>query len=257
MPVRARYYTDPACPASWAAEPAFRQLLVEFGDNLSITYVMGGLAREYEAPHEGRLLEWLDWADRSGMPVDPRLWAEAPLRSSYPACMAVEAAAEQGPEAAGRYLRALREGLFCFRRKLDTTEALVEEARGAGLDAARFRVDLESNAIVEAFGADLEETRSFPETALPFIRFGDQVLAASAPYSDWRAAALSSGAAPSAQPAPSPLDAVVRFGRAASIEVEAMCELAGPVARAELWRLATEWRIKPLRVLTGVLWEPA
>jgi putative protein-disulfide isomerase len=230
--------------------------MVEFGDDLSITYVMGGLARQFEQP-DAQIVPWLDAAERSRMPVDPRLWAEAPLSSSYPACMAVKAAAEQGPEAEGRYLRALREGLFCFRRKLDTTEALVEEARGAGLDAARFRVDLESNAIVEAFGADLEETRSFPETALPFIRFGDQVLAASAPYSDWRAAALSSGAAPSAQPAPSPLDAVVRFGRAASIEVEAMCELAGPVARAELWRLATEWRIKPLRVLTGVLWEPA
>ena len=70
------------------------------------------------------------------MPVDPRLWTEGPIRSTYPACMAVKAAAEQGPEAAGRYLRALREGLLCFRRKLDAKEALVEEARGAGLDVA-------------------------------------------------------------------------------------------------------------------------
>ena len=77
-------------------------------------------------------MPWLDASDRSGMPVDPRLWREAPIASSYPACMAVKAAAEQGPEAAGRYLRALREGLMCFRRKLDTREALVEEARAAG-----------------------------------------------------------------------------------------------------------------------------
>ena len=35
------------------------------------------------------------------MPVDPRLWAEGPIRSTYPACMAVKAAAEQGA-AAGR-----------------------------------------------------------------------------------------------------------------------------------------------------------
>jgi putative protein-disulfide isomerase len=230
--------------------------MVEFGDDLSITYVMGGLARQFDHP-AAQIVPWLDAAEKSRMPVDPRLWDEAPPSSSYPACMAVKAAGEQGPEAAGRYLRALREGLFCFRRKLDTTEALVGEARGAGLDAARFRIDLESNAIVEAFGADLEETRSVAGAELPYLRFGDEVLAASAPYSEWRAAALAAGATPSAQPAPSPFDAVVRFGRIASIEVETVCELAGPVARAELWRLATEWRIKPLRVLTGVLWEPA
>jgi hypothetical protein len=122
----------------------------------------------------------------------------------------------------------------------------------------RFRLDLNSNAIVEAFGADLEETRSFPDLALPSLRIGDQVVSGAAPYSEWRAAALAAGGVPVAgQPALSPLDAVVRFGRTASIEVETVCELAGPVARAELWRLAAEWRIRPLRVLTGVLWEPA
>jgi putative protein-disulfide isomerase len=226
--------------------------MVEFGEDLSITYVMGGLARQFDQP-DAQIVPWLDAAEKSRMPVDPRLWAEAPLSSSYPACMAVKAAAEQGPDAAGRYLRALREGLFCFRRKLDTTEALVEEARGAGLDAVRFRVDLESNAIVEAFGADLEETRAH-DTPIPFLEVSSQLVPATAPYAEWRAAA---GASPSTAPPPPVLDAVVRFGRTASIEVETVCELAGPVARAELWRLATEWRVRPLRVLTGVLWEPA
>ena len=229
--------------------------MVEFGDDLSITYVMGGLARRFEHP-AAMIVPWLDAGERSRMPVDPRLWAEAPLSSSYPACMAVKAAAEQGPDAAGRYLRALREGLFCFRRKLDGVEALVEEARGAGLDATRFRVDLESNAIVEAFGADLEETRSH-EAALPFLTLDSQVIPGAAPYAEWRAAALAAGGTPVGQPPPAVLDAVARFGRTASIEVETICELAGPVAELSLWQLAAEWRIRPLRVLTGVLWEVA
>ena len=41
------YFTDPACPWSWAAEPAVRRLQVEFAEEVSITYVMGGLARDY------------------------------------------------------------------------------------------------------------------------------------------------------------------------------------------------------------------
>ncbi len=51
MAVRVRYYTDPADSASWAAEPMRRALMVEFGKDLSFTYVMGGLARDYEAGH--------------------------------------------------------------------------------------------------------------------------------------------------------------------------------------------------------------
>ncbi len=74
---------------------------------------------------------------------------------------------------------------MCLRRKLDTTEALVDAAREARLDVERFRVDLGSHAIVEAFGADLEEARDVPEEAvaadavagdrvsIPAARFGD------------------------------------------------------------------------------------
>jgi hypothetical protein len=53
------------------------------------------------------------------------------------------------------------------------------------------------------------------------------------------------------------LTALARFGSMATVEVEAVCDLTGPRASAELWRLATEWRVKPVRVLTGELWEPA
>jgi putative protein-disulfide isomerase len=255
VPLGVRYYTDPACPASWAVEPALRRLTLEFGADLSITYVMGGLAREFGDP-ASMIVPWLDVSERSGMPLDPRLWSDAPLSSSYPACMAVKAAAEQGSEAAGRYLRTLREGLMCFRRKLDTPEALVSEARSTGLDAERFRSSLESNAIVEAFAADLEEARAVG-LELPFVRFGDEVIAADAPYAEWRAAALAARAAPSGAALPDPLAAVTRFGRVATAEVAALCDLPVTRASSELWALAVELRLRPVRVLTGTLWELA
>jgi hypothetical protein len=251
--------------------------MMEFGADLSFTYVMGGLAREYGPPHERRVTAWLDWADRTGMPFDPRLWTEGPIASSYPACMAVKAAAEQGPEAAGRYLRALREGIMCFRRKLDAKEALVEEARGASLDVARFRTDLESNAIVEAFGADLEATRTPPPEArarggvvesgnherlsFPTLRFegegGTAWAFGEVGYDEWHAAALAAGAKPTGEPPPDPQAALGTFGRMATAEIEAVCDLPGPRANAELWRLAAEWRAKPVRVITGMMWERA
>ena len=255
MAVSVRYVTDPACPASWAAEPSLRRLMVEFGEDVTFTYVMGGLAREYAPEDSGRLvLEWLRVADTSGMPLDPLLWTEGPIRSTYPACMAVKAAAEQSADE--RYLRALREGLLCFRRKLDTTEALVEEARRAGLDVERFRVDLGSHAIVEAFGADLEEARGDERMVLPTAYFGDRgaVFGPSA-YDGYREAAIAAGAKPVDGAPPGVLEALGRFGRIATREVEEVCGLAGPRVAAELWSLAAEWKVKPVRVLTGWLWE--
>ena len=263
MPVRVHYYTDPACAESWAAEPAVRELMVEFGADLSFQFVMGGLVREYETPP---LLDWLAAADRSGMPVDPLLWRDGPIGSTYPACMAVKAAAEQADDGGYRYLRALREGLFCLRRKLDTTEALVEEARGVGLDVERFRIDLASNAIVEAFGADLEDTRSVPEGVkdvkgrLPFpsvVFEGDRGVYESFTYDELREAALGAGAEPVNSERPDVKQALTRFGRMATLEVEEVCGLPEPRAQAELWRLAAEWEVKPVRVVTGWLWELA
>jgi putative protein-disulfide isomerase len=258
LSVRLRYYTDPACSASWAAEPALRRLQVEFGGEVEITYVMGGLSRQYEGDQSRLVTEWLDAAEQSGMPVDPRAWnGPGAIGSTFPACMAVKAAAEQGPEAAARYLRALREGIMCRRRKLDGAEALVEEARAVGLDSERFRIDLGSHAIVEAFGADLEETRerSVSLPALCFLGDGEERwCGADDGYEGWREAALAAGAVPASDLPLSVIAALERFGSMAAVEVSAACDLAGPRTQAELWRLATEWRVKPERFLTGELW---
>jgi putative protein-disulfide isomerase len=233
---------------------------VEFGDEVRITYVMGGLSRQYEGDQSRLVIEWLDAAERSGMPVDPRAWnTPGAIGSTFPACMAFKAAAEQGGAAAERYLRALREGIMCRRRKLDGVEPLVEEARGAGLDVERFRVDVRSHAIVEAFGEDLEETRSCAPESWPALRFlGDDTehwCGVDDGYEGWREAALAVGAEPASGAAPSVVAALERFRSLAAAEVSAVCDLPGPRAQAELWRLATEWRVRPQRFLTGELWQ--
>jgi predicted DsbA family dithiol-disulfide isomerase len=258
MAVRVQYFTDPACSWSWGIEPMVRRLMVEFADSLAWTYVMGGLAREFDPPvaRTRQVEQWLDAAAETGMPYDPRLWTEGPITSSYPACMAVKAASEQSSDGGYAYLRALREGLMCFRRKLDTTEALVEEARRVKLDVERFRIDLGSHATVEAFGADLEATRA-DERALPTLVFGDgsHSVSGSAPYGQYRDAAIAAGAEPAGAEPPAVHEAVKRFGSMATAEVVEVCELPLPRAASELWRLASEWKLRPTRVLTGDLWE--
>jgi predicted DsbA family dithiol-disulfide isomerase len=296
------YYTDPACPWSWALEPSFRKLRHEFGERLNITYVMCGMARAFGDPIP-LVAEMLEAADQSGMPVDPRLWLTAAPRSSYPACIAVKAAAEQGDP--GSYLRRLREGVQCRRRKLDGTDALLEEARSVpGLDLDKLRFALGSHAALEAFGADLDRARAVPaehhspgtgRVRLPSLEFVDSDggvhgVYGFADYGSLRSAALAAGAGPEAggaraeaagvgpeaggarpeadavppeaggAPAEASAgagveDALRRWGSMATAEVAAVCDLPGPRAPAELWRLALGWRVKPERLGSGELWS--
>jgi protein-disulfide isomerase-like protein with CxxC motif len=265
----------------------------EFGPALRFSWVMGGLIRRLEPgytdsegqigqgsdPRDDLAAQWLEVAAESGMPVDPRIWRASPLSGTHPACMAVKAAAEQGPEPAYRYLRRLREGILCERRKLDHADPLIAAAGEAGLDQGRFEVDLRSHAITEAFGTDLDEVRTISDEARERgavrktegkerVAFPSAVFVSEngerrgvwgiGGYDELRTAALDAGATPENEGPLEPMDAIERFGRCATAE---LAELAGgrplPVLEAELWEAAKEWRLKPVRVLTGTLWERA
>ena len=257
MVVPVHYFTDPTCPISWGYEPSTRRLAVEFGDSLAWKLVMGGLGRDYKGHENGALVRWVQDAAEIEMPVDPLLWKESPITSSYPACIAVKAAAEQGIDAQARYLRVLREGLLCFRRKLDTLEPFVEEARRARLDVEPFRSAAASHATLEAFGADLELTRTVPEGSpredrvpFPTLRIGERWFFGRASYDELAAAAEAEGATRSDVPL-TPDEAFARFERLAPAEIQSLCRLPEPVAHAELWRRATEWLLRPLKVGSG------
>jgi predicted DsbA family dithiol-disulfide isomerase len=241
----------------------------EYGEGLSVTYVMAGMAREFGDAAE-LVRESLEAGDRGGMPVDPRLWFEGAPHSSYPACIAVKAAAEQDDPAP--YLRRLREGFLCRRRKLDGADALIEEARATGgLDLERFRIDLGSHAILEAFGADLDRARAVApqhhadgenRVKLPSLEFHDtdgtvHGVYGYASYEALAAAAAAAGAERARTEPPSVEEALGAFGAMATAEVASVCRLPGPRAPAELWRLATEWRVKPERLGSGELWTLA
>ena len=241
-----------------------RRLQAEFANEIDWRLVMGGLGRDYKGHERGALATWTIEAGEVEMPMDPLLWNEGGISSSYPACIAVKAASEQGADAGMRYLRVLREGLMCFRRRLDSLEPFVEEARRIGLDVERFRVDAASHAMVEAFGADLELVRAVPEGSpredrvpFPTLRVGESDwFFGRAEYETVASALEAAGATRSPGP-PSVGAAFERFERLAVKEVELLCDLPGPRAHAELWRLAAEWRVKPLRSLTGYLFERA
>lgn len=264
--------------------------MFEFEGELDFVWAMGGLARRFGSAYRDSeaaigagpdcyadlMSHWLNVTGRTGMPCDPRLWTEGPISGTFPACVAVEAAAEQGWEAAYRYLRRLREGIICGRRKLDERGALLEEAGPAGLDLARFEAAFSSEEPVEAFAAHREEARDVPQEARDAgktsVTEGHERLSFPSaifigtdgerhgvwgfqPAEAYREAALAAGGR-QVNDGPLPiLDAVARFGRLAAPEVELLAGTEPIEARAELWRLAAAGELRPLPALTGTLWE--
>ncbi|MEZ5155544.1 MAG: DsbA family protein [Solirubrobacterales bacterium] len=280
MSVEVRAVTDPACAWSWASEPKLRRLMWEFGDRLDWRWVMGGMVREVgpgQRARYGRV--WPNVAVESGMPFDPRLWAEGGIESSYPPCQAVVAASEQGARAGELMLRRIREGLMFGRRRLDRISeliALARELEGEGIDPARFEVDLRSDEVLEDFADGLEEARRIPEQAIAEDATGctgpiERVTFPSLtfvgadgtrrgvygwqPYELYAEAAAAVGAGDPGPPAPDALAVIDRFGPAATREVEEVTRRPRPEVEAELWRLACEGVLEPVTAMTGNLWK--
>ena len=241
----------------------------------------GGLARDLApgvagGPAPGRVRahqieEWLRVSAETGAPLDPLLWADGPLRTTYPACMAVKAAAEQAPTAAtpicagcARRSCASGESSTGRRRWSRRRGSAASTSRGFASTCARMRSRRRS-APTSRRRRRSPRRRPTPTDALSGARrdaaadgrvregAGGARGRRAAPYDDLRAAALALRRRAAAAPARR-LDverALARFGRLTTREVEVLCDLPGPRAGAELWGLAEAWKVRPVRGLHG------
>ena len=246
---------------------------------------MGGLARRYGRDYrddEGAIGEgpdcfadliahWLDVAADGLMPTRSRGSGRRTHSSStYPACQAVKAAASR----AGRPATAICAA--CARASCSSAEARPHGGAGrrGGARRARPRALRDrpgfSNASIEAFAADLDEVRDPPAGGArrrrgpraPRARSGSAsprplfIADDGARHGVWGSRAH---VAPTTTPAAGrgrrtasneePLDrseAIERFGRCATRELEVLTEQPRPVLEAELWELARDWQLKPV-----------
>jgi putative protein-disulfide isomerase len=173
-PVRIDYYTDPLCCWSWALEPVWRSIRRRAGDRLAWRCVLGGMVESWstyrdplndvQRPPQMAPL-WHLAARTTSVPIDPGIWHVDPPASSFPASVAVKAAALQGAELGDAYLTLVREAVMTRRLNVARREVLTGLAgelavmRPESFDHQRFTTDLTSDAAVEAFAADLNQAR--------------------------------------------------------------------------------------------------
>lgn len=199
--IEIEYYTDPLCCWSWAMEPAWRRLRYEYGNQLSWKYRMSGMLPDWKNYNDsvnsvsrptqmGPL--WIDASERSGMPMDARLWVNNPPLSSYPACIAVKTAERQSAGAGEIYLRKVREAVMMQNRDVSQADVLIDIAHNMVqkdpevMDYERFRNDLIDKKAIEDFKEDMAQVRQGHITRFPtlVIKLGEKgkVLTGYRPY---------------------------------------------------------------------------
>jgi len=162
-PIEIVHFADPWCWWSWGLEPILQRLREVYGDNVRVTYKMGGEFETLKAWMEENGVDergTIDWILESvaltHMPVQPDYYFRCQVESSYPACKAFKAAQLQSEAKATKYFRRMMEafGLECLPATDDT---LVKLGGEVGLDKDRLREEMHSDAVEEAFETDRQE----------------------------------------------------------------------------------------------------
>ncbi len=185
-------FTDPVCTWCWGSEPVLRKLETRFGEQVKISYIMGGLVQDimsfYDSyndiggdPDRSNIniaKHWVDASERHGMPVRNqgfKLFSkEHP--STYPQNIAYKAAQMQDQTLANKFLRRIREASAAEARQTNTTEVLLELASEVGLDIARFLDDFTHGPAQKAFEQDLAITAKYGARGFPsfLLKYGEK-----------------------------------------------------------------------------------
>jgi predicted DsbA family dithiol-disulfide isomerase len=173
-PIRIDYYTDPLCCWSWALEPVWQSIRHRHGDRVVRQCILGGMLaswREYHDPvndiqRPAQMAPlWHFAGQTAGVRIDPTLWHTDPPASSFPASVAVKAAALQDAELGDAYLALAREAVMARRLNIARPAVLLQLAddlrtqRPTDFDAERFRRDLVGAEALDAFREDLQHAR--------------------------------------------------------------------------------------------------
>ncbi len=185
-------FTDPVCTWCWGSEPVLRKLETRFGEQIKISYIMGGLVQDITSFYDSNndiggdpdrsnrniARHWVDASARHGMPVRSegfKLFSkEHP--STYPQNIAYKAAQMQDQAIANKFFRRVREASAAEARQTNRTEILLELASEVGLDIARFLDDFTHGSTQKAFEQDLAITAKYGARGFPsfLLKYGEK-----------------------------------------------------------------------------------
>jgi len=139
---------DPMCGWCWGFRRSWEQLRSALPDSVKVVNVVGGLARDTDQamPLEQRRTiagYWQEIAEQTGAKFNMDFWEKCtPRRSTYPACRAVLAAANQDAEQA--MINAIQHAYYLRAMNPSDDSTLIALAGELELDVKCFEKDINS-----------------------------------------------------------------------------------------------------------------
>jgi putative protein-disulfide isomerase len=275
-------FTDPVCTWCWGSEPVLRKLETRYGEQVRISYVMGGLVQDITSFYDGQndiggdpdrsnrniARHWVEASERHGMPVRSKgfklFTREHP--STYPQNIAYKAAQMQDPELAKRFLRRIREASAAEARLTNTTDVLLELASEVGLDIARFLDDFTNGPARKAFEADLATTAKYGARGFPsfLLKYGEKELLVRGykRYEEFKALIghLSGGEVrerPVTTDEASIMEFITRYGSVAPVEIRMAFDLTEEGLTTAMDPLLAKRRVRKREAGNGFFLSPA
>lgn len=165
------YVHDPMCSWCWGYQPILPEVISAVVNEVPVRRLLGGLAPDSDVPMPAAQQQaiqgyWRRIEQELGRPFNYDFWKlNTPRRSTYPACRAVLAAAEQQAEVA--MIDAIQQAYYQRAMNPSNLEVLCQLAAELGLDEAQFRESISSQKVVDKFSEELLEVQRLPVQGFP------------------------------------------------------------------------------------------
>lgn len=176
MPAILYYFHDPMCSWCYAFQPTWQEIKTRLPSNFEQINVLGGLAPDEDEQMSESLQLTIQHHWRRIQRVVPGtefnfdFWSKCkPRRSTYPACRAVIAAANQDKGMEEPMIQAIQHAYYRDARNPSDYSTHVELAGELGLNVAQFEADLTSPETDQKLQQQLHFTSSFNVSGFPAL----------------------------------------------------------------------------------------
>lgn len=169
------YVHDPMCSWCWGFVQVWQEVRESLaGGPVQIKYLLGGLAPDSDQPMTPEMQATLQGVWRRiqqhipGTEFNFDFWIRCqPRRSTWPACRAVLAAANQQQEQA--MISAIQHAYYLRAMNPSDDATLIQLAAELGLDTGRFAADLNSATTREQLQQQMQLAHSMPINGFPSL----------------------------------------------------------------------------------------
>ena len=170
------YIHDPMCSWCWGFHNTWQQVQLQLKDQLSIQYVLGGLA-----PDSGEIMsdDMRHYIQKNWQKIEKTIpgtqfnydfWKNcSPKRSTYPACRAVIAAKNQAEKFEKIMINTIQQAYYLQAQNPSETSTLINLAASIGLDKQQFTQDLNSNTTQLQLEQDITLAKSLSASGFPSL----------------------------------------------------------------------------------------